>query len=140
MPDELSNDIIGRLTNRLANPPIANLDTLFVDLETATRELINKDEQIATLHSDLNSKQAQLDAAGALPLAWTTQVTTQSNGNIEIIHPEILPLLSDALERLGVNALSSVENNIRRAIQIIEGLTSTDKSDTSDTLNTRGNL
>jgi uncharacterized protein with von Willebrand factor type A (vWA) domain len=108
----MSKSILERLNSRIAaEPALDHLETLFVDLQDA-RDAIIAAEQ---LHKQWTAVEAQRAAQAAE--AQEAEKAHKSAATAS--HVEVIEHLQHAKERLSVNALSTVGDNIERAIQLL---------------------
>lgn len=106
----MSAPILDRLNARIAaEPALDHLDTLFVDLQDARDAIVAAVAQNTSLKDMLSAPAAGPSNGGPTPSTEPTSVNSA------------VALLVEAKERLGVHALSTVGDNIDKAINLLGG-------------------
>jgi hypothetical protein len=115
----MSGSILERLEARIsAKPAVINVHTLISDLEEAHAEIVA-----------LNAKIKEITTVGTPPVAPMSDQAANAALQAAVIAPHMSPstvahvhtLLTDAKERLSVNALGTVVNHIESALKLLEG-------------------
>lgn len=100
----MTDSILERLDARIAvEPSLDNLDTLFMDLQAARDAIVTGDARVKELEAAQAARSEEPHDAGP-PLSKVT---------------EAIEHLTYARERLAVNALSTVGDNIASAISLL---------------------